>query len=92
MNTAPIKTNLYELEPHKLGKQGNIKILKEIHKIWVQNCKNIVQHCKWHNSLNTLPIEMILYVLQPHKQDKHNNVNTQQEVRYLQLQLYTNSN
>ena len=55
----------------------------------MQNCKNIVQHCKWHNSLNTLPIEMISYALQPHKQDEHNSANTQQEVRYLQLQLYT---
>ena len=89
MNTAPIKTILYELEPHKLGEQGSIKIYKEIHKIWAQDSKNIVQHCKWHNSLNTLPIETILYALQPHKQGKHNGVNTQQEVRCLQLQLYT---
>ena len=55
----------------------------------MQNCKNIVQHCKWHNSLNTLPIEMISYALQLHKQDEHNSANTQQEVRYLQRQLYT---
>ena len=87
MNTAPIKTILYALEPRKLGKQGSIKIYKEIHKIWAQNCKNIVQ--QWHNSLNTLPIEAILYALQPHKQGKHNGANIQQEVRYLQLQLYT---
>ena len=33
MNTAQIKTILYVLEPRKLGEQGNIKILKEIHKI-----------------------------------------------------------
>ena len=89
MNTAPIKTILYAVEPRRLGKQGSIKIYKEIHKIWAQNCKNIVQHCKWHNSLNTLPIKMILYALQPHKQGKHNGANTQQQVRYLQLQLYT---
>ena len=68
---------LYALEPRKRGKQGNIKILKEIHKIWAQNCKNIVQHCKWYNSLNNPPIEMILYVLQLRKQDKHNSTNTQ---------------
>ena len=89
MNTAPIKTLLYALEPRKLGEQGSIKIYKEMHKIWAQNCKNIVQHCKWHNSLNTLPIETILYALQPHKQGKHNGADTQQEIRYLQLQLYT---
>ena len=33
MNTAPIKTILYALETRKLGKQGSIKIYKEIHKI-----------------------------------------------------------
>ena len=77
MNTAPSKT---------IGQTRKYKNIKENR---AQNCKNIVQHCKWHDSLNTLSIETILYVLQPHKQDKHNSVNTQQEVKYLQLQLYT---
>ena len=69
-----------------LGEQGDINILIEWHKVWAQNCKNIVQHCKWHNSLNTPPIETMLYALEPHKLSKQGNIKILKEIHKIWAQ------
>ena len=74
LNTAPFIIILYVIELCKLGEQGNINILIERHKIWVQSCKNIVQHCKCQNSLNTPPNEMMLYALELHNLEKQGDI------------------
>ena len=67
INTAPIETILYVLQPCKQGEHNDIKIVIEIHNIIVKPLFNFATLYKQHYSTDTALIETILYAIKPLK-------------------------